>query len=354
MGLYKRSPVWWMRFNFEGQQVRKSTGTSDKKLAERIYHKVLGEIAERRWFEKLPGEDKTFREMMEKYLAEHVSKMKSERSFRGYANNLLSFFGDYMLSEITPRLINEYKVKRRGDGVKPASINRELATMKKAFNLALKEWEWVKENPVARVSMEKENNKRDRWLTFEEEKKLLKKCPLWLRYFTILALHTGMRLGELLSLTWKGVDLTRKTITVLESKNGEKRTIPMNNTILNILKLIGKVRFIKTDHVFYSKSHTPMDARNVRRSFQNALKGSEIEGFRFHDLRHTFATRLVQAGVDIYKVQILLGHKTPSMTQRYAHHYPESLRDGVEILDRVRKGSTNLAQSTKKEVNRNG
>ena len=97
--------------------------------------------------------------------------------------------------------------------------------------------------------------------------------------------------------------------------------------------------------MFPSETHTPLESGHLRRAFRVALKKARIEDFHFHDLRHTFATRLVQAGVDIYKVQRLLGHKSPVMTQRYAHHYPESLRDGVDILDRLAGVSTNLAQS---------
>lgn len=141
MGLYKRGATWWIRFSYRGRKIRKSTETSDKKLARRIYDKVKGEIAEGKWFERLPGEEKTFKEMMEKYLTEHVSQKASARQYKGYIRKLLSFFGNFILSEITPLSINEYKMKRRNDGVGPASINRELAAMKKAFNLALKEWE---------------------------------------------------------------------------------------------------------------------------------------------------------------------------------------------------------------------
>lgn len=353
MGLFKRGKVWWMRFNHEGQQFRKSTETGDLRLAERIYRKVMGEIVERRWFEKLPGEDKTFSEMMDKYLKEHVVNLRSERSFRGYAKNLKSHFGSFVVSRISPMMINEYRVKRLRQGLKPASVNRELATMKKAFNLALKEWQWVKENPVTRIALERENNKRDRWLIPGEEKRLLKASAAWLRNFIFFALNTGMRLGEILSLSWRGVDLDRKTVTVFEAKNDEKRTIPINGSTFKMLKKLGKVRSTKTGLVFYSSCHTKLDERNVRRDFQEAVKKAKIEDFRFHDLRHTFATRLIQNGVDVYKVQRLLGHKTPSMTQRYAHHYPESLRDGVEILDRVRK-STNLAHSAHRKADRKG
>ena len=355
MGLFKRGQTWWMRFTYKGKQIRKSTETDDKKLATRIYQKVMGVVAEGKWFEKLPGEEKTFKEMVEKFEAEYFSKLRSFRGCKSYIKGLLSFFGDYTLSEISPSLINDFKTKRRAEGVKPATIHRQLDIMKRAFNLAIREWEWCEKNPVARVSLERLNNKRDRWLAFEEEEKLLQSCPAWLTEIVLFALNTGMRLGEILSLTWKGVDFFRRTITVFKSKNNERRTIPLNETALELLKAKGKVRSIKTDLVFHTQNHTAIDECNVGRAFRIALRKVGIQDFRFHDLRHTFATRMVQAGKDLYKVQVLLGHKTPIMTQRYAHHYPESLRDGVEVLDKIKKEfSTNLAQSNENGVNLNG
>ena len=330
-----------MDFIYKGRRYRKSTETEDRRLAKRIYDKVKGEIAEGRWFERLPGEEKTFGEMMEKYLNEYASKKLSAKSFQGYAKKPILYLGDYLLCEISPKVINEFKIRRLSEGIKPATVNRELATMKKAFNLAVKEWEWVRDNPVLRVSMEKEENQRDRWLTFEEEEKLLNVCPDWLRELVIFALNTGMRLGEIISLEWKGVDLFRKTITIFKSKNKELRTIPINGVVFEMLKNKSRVKSIKTNFVFYTQVHKMYLKTSIDHAFKKVLKKAGIEDFRWHDLRHTFATRLIQAGVDFYKVQKLLGHKTPLMTQRYAHHYPESLRDAVEVLD---KYVTNLSQ----------
>ena len=311
MGLYKRGSVWWMSLVYKGRRGRKSTETEDQKLAKKVYEKLKGEIAENRWFESLPGEEKTFREMMEKFLAEHASKKASCKSYESYVRSLNPFLGNHTLTDITPRVINEYKLKRRNDGVKPGSINRELAILKKAFNLALKEWEWVKENPASKVSMEEENNKRDRWLADDEEERLVEACSPRLRELVIFALNTGMRLSEILALTWRGVDLFRKTITVFKSKNKEMRTLPMNQTIFEMLKSRAKIKSIKTDLVFYNKNHAEIDKRFVSLSFHYTARKAKVEDFRFHDLRHTFATRLVQSGKDLYKIQRLLGHKTP-------------------------------------------
>lgn len=345
MGLVKRGNFWWMYFSYQGKQVRKSTGTSDRRLADAILAKLKVQIVEGQYFQRSAAEQHTFPELMDRYEREHVARKLRHRGLKGYMRQLRGFFGGRTLSEITPKDIVAYKNKRYDDGMAPATINRELSNLKKAFNLAMREWEWCEKNPVARVSMEKENNKRDRWLSEDEEQRLVIECAPWLCAVVTFALHTGMRMGEIIELTWRGVDLGRRTVTIFRSKNGERRCIPVNDTVLQILKEKTKVRSLETDRVFCSKIFTPMESGHLRRAFRLALRKARVEDFHFHDLRHTFATRLVQAGVDMYKVQRLLGHKSPIMTQRYAHHYPESLRDGVEILDRPVAVSTNLAQS---------
>jgi integrase len=342
MGLVKRGRYWCMRFTYQGRQVRRSTGTADRRLAEAIMGKVRAQIIEGRFFETLEEKTRTFDELMERYLREHAAKKSEPRHYRGYFNSLKACFGGRTLAEITPKLIVEYKARRYAAGLKPASINRELASLKKAFNLAVREWEWCRENPVSKVSMEQENNQRDRWLSVEEEPRLLQGCKPWLHDLVTFALHTGMRMGEISELTWREVDFNRRTVMVVRSKNGERRTIPINETVLSVLRQKSKVRSLRSDLVFCSQTFTSMEAGHLRRSFRVALGKARIDDFHFHDLRHTFATRLVQAGVDLYKVQRLLGHKSPIMTQRYAHHYPESLRDGVEILDHM---GTKLVQS---------
>jgi len=335
MGLYRRGKVWWMNFTYQGQQVRASTNQTDKRAAELILGDTRRQLRDGAYRIALEEQNRTFGELMERFLREHATKKASQRSYVGYAKRLRGFFGDGTpLADITPRLIVEYKNQLFAAGLAPASVNRHLATLKKAFNLALREWEWCQRNPVLSVSMERESNGRDRWLTLDEEGRLLAACAPWLRDVVQFALGTGMRMGEILSLSWRGVDLTRRTVMVFQSKNGERRTIPLNQTVLSLIKERGTLRSLSTDLVFPSKTHTPLESGHLRRAFRLALKKARIEEFHFHDLRHTFATRLVQAGVELYKVQRLLGHKSPMMTQRYAHHYPESLRDGVEVLDR--------------------
>jgi integrase len=169
--------------------------------------------------------------------------------------------------------------------------------------------------------------------------------PHWLQEIIIFAVNTGLRQAEILDLTWDRLDLFRRTLSILEQKNMGKDTLPLNSQAIEVLKARGKVRSMRSNHVFFNREGKRHDAANLLRAFYIAVEKAGMAKARFHDLRHTFATRLVQAGVDLYKVQKLMRHKTPIMTQRYAHHYPESLRDGVETLDRI---STISAQSKEK------
>ena len=153
---------------------------------------------------------------------------------------------------------------------------------------------------------------------------------------------TGFRQSEILNLQWCNADLFWRTITLLEQKNGGSDTLPVNAKTLAVLKARAKVRSLKTDYVCYNGAGNRMDARDLLRAFYPAMKKAEVKRFRFHDLRHTFATRLVQAGADIYTVQKLGRWKTISMVMRYAHHHPESLRAGIEILDRVPAGVSTI------------
>jgi len=176
------------------------------------------------------------------------------------------------VGSITPTLISQYKLKRRADGVKPATVNRELAMLSKAFSLAVKEWEWAKENPLSKVPKERENNQKDRWLSLEEEERLLSHCPPWLRDIVIFDLNTGMRRNEVLSMEWSWVDLFRRTVTIpgAFSKNGKPRTIPLNKNALGVLVEKSRVRGIHSKTVFINQVGTKMDLDNLGRDFRRA------------------------------------------------------------------------------------
>jgi len=334
--MFKRSGgIWWTSIRHNGKRIQKSLETSDRKLAKAIEAKVKTEIVEGTYFEKLIGRKKTFKGLMDKFLKVHAPKVSDsmQKSYRTSLRHLNSFFGKSNLLSVLPRNISKYKMLRKEEGAAPATINRELAMLSKAFSLAVKEWEWLKDNPVSKVPREKEDNERDRWLTKDEEKEILENSPEWLRDIIIFALNTGLRLQEFLSLEWSRVNLVRRTILIKETKNGNPKTLPLNKIALDVLNQRSKVKSIKNDYVFFNSNGKKINPHVLRTSFYTVLEKVGVENLWLHDLRHTFATRLAQADVDLYKISKLLGHKDIKMTQRYSHHCPDSLRDGVEILE---------------------
>lgn len=354
MGLYLRGSVWWMSFidPNTGEQVRLSTETDDLGLAKRIFDSQKGKIAEGKWFERLPGEDYTFKQMIEKYLEDYARRNKAANSYKrdcSTVKKLIPFFGSYRVTDVIPRMISAYKTHRRKKGASPRTVNIELTMMSHAYEIAIREWEWIKDNPVKRVTKERVRNFIERWLTQEDEEKLLKVSPAWLQDIIVFAVNTGLRQSEILDLKWSQIDLARRTLTILEQKNQGVDTLPLNRTTLQLLRKLAMDSRMR-GYVFPSENGNRIDNRNLLRAFYKALKRSGIENFRFHDLRHTFATRLVQAGVDLYSVQKLGRWRNTSMIMRYAHHYPESLRPGIEAIDREGKQEviTNLSQSPKK------
>ena len=332
MGLYQRGPTWWMSFTYHGQQVRRSTETGDKKVAEKIYRKVMTEVVEGKWFDKLPGDEKTFREMMEKYMTDHsrINKRSWPRD-EDSLTHLLPIFGACVVTDVSPRHVNSYKSARRQEGASPATVNRELALGKHAYSLAIREWEWARENPFKMVSMEKEAPYKDRWLTENEERRLLLACPAWLADVVTFGLDTGCRRGEILSLTRRHVALQTRVATIYGQKTSAWRGIPLTARAVSMLsrRYRDAARRKEDDLVFTDGGGNPVDINDLRRDFLAAMKRAEVAHFRFHDLRHTFATRLAQNGVDLLTIQRLLGHTSSSTTERYAHHYVESLRDAA-------------------------
>jgi integrase len=347
-----KSGIIWLDGTINGRRIRKSTGQADPAIAKRIRDKILGQVAEGKYFDKLPGEEKTVAELLEKYMTEFSARNKAARTYtrdKSLKAHLVRHLGDCTLSSTSPKLISEYKVRRREEGASPRTVNYELALLSHAFNLAIKEWEWCKDNPTRRVSREKVNNLRERWLNQEEEKKLLGLSPKWLQEMIVFSIYTGLRQDELIKLEWTRVDLFKKTMTILEQKNKGRDTLPLNDAAMEVLKARARARDISNNLVFHSASGTPIIANNLRRAFYSATKKAKITNFHWHDLRHTFATRLIQAGVDIYTVQRLGRWRNISMVMRYAHHYPESLRAGIKVLDKPRNESvTNPSQEALK------
>jgi integrase len=208
-----------------------------------------------------------------------------------------------------------------------ATVNRYLATLKSVFLLAI-ENEKVTKNPFRKVELQRENNARVRFLTEEEEARLLKVVSKAYQAMICVAIHTGLRFSEQVRLRWEDLDFRQRILTVRDSKPGKSRHIPLNEVAYEILKAIPQM--IGRPFVFYNEQGE--QRRQLARQWTGWLKQAEIENFHWHDLRHTFASRLVMRGVDLYAVKNLLGHHSIEMTERYAHLAPEYLRRSVEVL----------------------
>ncbi|MCX5712952.1 MAG: site-specific integrase, partial [Candidatus Omnitrophica bacterium] len=187
-----------------------------------------------------------------------------------------------------------------------------------------------------------------RYLEREEIDKLLNNCCEHLKPIVIVALHTGMRKGEILGLKWHDIEIKRNIIHLHDTKNGESREVPMNEIVQKTV--IGVLKNPESQYVFCNKDGKPYG--NVRKSFFTALTKAGIIDFRFHDLRHTFASQLVMSGVDLNTVRELLGHKSIEMTLRYSHLSPDHKKRAVDILNHrmtteVAKNSDNLVTVTK-------
>lgn len=338
MGLKKRGDIWWIRLQRNGRLIQQSTGTSIKKDAQSQHAEVLRDLDKGRYPDTskntLKPIDRTFEELKEKYLAEHALPNKSKESFErdGYSfKQLERVFGGLKLSDITSDSIGNYKVKRRNDGVKPPTLAKELQLLRAVLNIALKQWKWITTTPFNDVTIENPDTKDERWLNEEEEKRLLAACPVWLREIILVAVNTGMRRSELLSLKWFQVDLDRKTLVLYKTKNREVRGIPLNDIAHGILKAksAGKDN---DGYVFPSKVGTKRNNRNLNRAFETAREKVGLDDVSPHNLRHTAASRMSQEQVDIVVISKILGHKDLRSTMRYAHHNVESVRHGVDAL----------------------
>lgn len=240
--------------------------------------------------------------------------------------HLKEFFKGKYLSEITPDSIEKYRLTRKADGLSPATINRELACLKTLFSKAV-EWEKCETNPARRIKKFRETGVKERILSVDEMRHLIDKASSAIRPVLVVALNTGMRKSEILSLRWENADLLKGYILIEDSKSGRSRKIPMNGQILEALGGLRQER----DFVF-ANAGTGNHVQDVKTAFKGACRRANIKGLRFHDLRHTAATRMIEAGVDLVTVSKILGHATIQMTMRYAHPTPENMRRAVEKL----------------------
>jgi len=331
MGIYKRGRFWYVDYRVSGRRIRERVGPS-KKLAAIVLGKRQVEVAEGRFLDRKVVQRTRFDEFAEVYL-EYSRTNKRNFSRECYLmRGLRAAFGPRLLTEITSWDVERYKAQRIG-AVAPATVNRDLTLLKHMFTKAIA-WGRATTNPVKAVKYLREANTRVRYLTEDEEDRLLGECSPNLRGLVVTALHTGFRRGELLALRWDDVDFRTGLVTVQAAytKNGERRAVPMTRTVTALLTELRRKR-PHGEYVFEKvRGGRYLSPRN---GFEAAVRRAGIRDFRFHDLRHTFASRLAMAGVGLQTVQELLGHKAMSMTLRYSHLSAAHRARAVSVLDRV-------------------
>ncbi len=332
MGIYSKKGkdgklCWYIDYYFDGKRIRESVGTS-KTLAEKALAVRKAEILQGKYNFKTKLKSPFFENFTPDYLEYSKAHKRSYRRDVDIIKALMPYFKGYRLSQITPEMIEKYKLGRV-KMVAKSTVNRELDTFSSLFNRAI-EWGKTETNPLKIVKDFKVDNRKERILSKEEEKRLLEKAPSHLSPILLVALHTGMRLREILNLPWEYVDLQQGVVIVRGTKSGRERKIPLNFVLKNVFSELHR----KKDNlkwVFFNKK-TQKPIGWVKSSFTTTCRKACIEGLRFHDLRHTFATRLVLGGVDIVTVKELLGHSEIETTMRYSHPTPLSETLAVDTL----------------------
>lgn len=256
---------------------------------------------------------------LEKFIQTYLERrehLRSRKRDQLSASHIEKYFKGKILSSISSASIEDYISFRRNEKVSNATINRELACMKRMYSLAIK-WGDAKYNPVLDVALLEEPPGRTRYLKLEEVQRLIKASNKSLKPIIIMALNTGMRLQEILSLKWDRVHLENTIepfVELDETKNNKKRFIPLNDDLVQILQ---SIRNNHPEYVFVGMHGHPL--KSIKTVFATALKKAEISDFRFHDLRHTFASHFVMNGGDLLTLKEILGHSSLQMVMRYAH-----------------------------------
>ena len=314
-----------------------------KKLAHRVYNKKYEEYKKREhldWEEEKPM---TFSQLVDWYLElPDVQARTYFRDIKRYCEKWKKYFGDLLVEDIKPSMVEKYRQERlqqmayhgkyKGkQKVAPASVNREVSTLKRIFNLAIRE-DLANKNPCWKVEKLPENNERKRILSLEELDRLLAELPQHAKDIILADYFTGMRAGEVFDLTWDKVDLNEGYIELEaeDTKTDEPRRIYYIEEVRDIFTRLNKVRHLDHNHVFTYKGQP---IKSIKTCFKNACRRAGIENLRFHDLRHSINTMMRKAGVPKSIIMKMTGHKTSAMFDRYNTIDEDDARDALKKLN---------------------
>jgi integrase len=333
MGVFRRRENWYLDYYAGARRIREKVGRS-KGEAKKALAIRQAQVAQGRFELRPQMNAPTFEPFAERYTEFSKANKRGFYNEKYRIGQLTKFFGKRKLSDLTSWDAEKFKAQM-SKAVGPATVNRLLGNLKHMMTMAV-QWKVLAKNPFAGVRLLHVPKFPERILTQDEEKQLLAACEHvrapYLRSMVALALNTGMRKGEILSLLWAQVDLANRLIHIYNGKTSHSdRQIPMNDTVFELLTTLWRQR--NSDFVFPSHRKLGSQFRDPKVAFTRAIRLAGIRHIRFHDLRHTFATRLVRAGVDLISVQHLLGHANITMTARYAHCLADDKMAAVRRLD---------------------
>ncbi len=326
MSLYKRGGVYWSYLYREGVREQFSTGTGNRKEAQKIEDKRKQELNDARFQIVDYDPDITVGAIAAKFLASG----SAHRHHNYHLRFLLGFFSDTPALRVTKAMAEEFRRKRKefNPKIKDASVNRDLSVLRHLFFWALDE-QLLAQNPQARLKMPPERRIRRQILSVAEETSLLGVVKGHLLAMIVIALDTGMRRGEITSQCWEDIDFSQKIISVTHSKTpgGELREIPLTVRLHALL-----MEHRRPNGPVIEFEGQPV--RIVKTAWRTALKNAKIRHVRFHDLRHTFATRLMESGVLQEVRMALMGHSPGAKIHAvYSHIELPIKRDAIRKLE---------------------
>jgi integrase len=295
-------------------------------------------MSRRRYFPQHEAERHTLAALVDRQLEavkmDRPQDYERQRVILGWWKDKL---GTYTLATLTPEILGRHRDElQTKEGLAPGTVNRYLSALSKAFSNAVKEWHWLPDNPLSRVNKKPEPRGVVRYLSDDERAALLDACrkseykPLYL--IVLFALTTGMRRGELFGLRWQDIDLERRVAVLHNTKNGDRRSVPIVPEVAELLREHGRVRRLDNDQVFAVEGAS--EVWLFDKAWYAALSAAKIKDFRFHDLRHTAASYLAMSGATTAEIAAVLGHRTLQMVKRYAHLSDQHTGTVVERMTR--------------------
>jgi len=332
MSLFKRkdSPYWWVKITHNGRPVQQSTGTTDKAKAQEYHDKLKATL----WDQERLGVKPRYswKDAVIRYLAETSGKATQETD-KTHLRWLDRYLNDLMLDEINRDLLEKVMAKRIADKVANSTVNRTMEIVRAVLRKAAFDWEWL--DRVPKVRMLPEPKRRIRWITKDEAERLINVLPDHLAAMVRFSLETGLRRANVTGLQWSQIDLVRRTAWIHpdQAKARKAIAVPLSvNAVAVIREQIGK----HSTHVFsyYGNSIIQVNTKTWRA----ALVKVGIKEFRWHDLRHTWASWHVQAGTPLHVLQELGGWECVEMVRKYAHFSSQHLTEYVDRLSMIQAG----------------